>query len=89
MSAWAKRDPAECHSHFGPFAVDGHLQGQGIGTVLLADYCARIDARGELSYLETDKPENVRLYERHGWRVVDGAEVLGVPTWFMSRSAGR
>jgi GNAT superfamily N-acetyltransferase len=87
MATWAKRDPQERHSHFGPFAVDSHLQGQGIGTVLLTDHCGRLDARGELSYLETDKPENVRLYERHGFQVVDEAEVLGVPNWFMRRPA--
>src|SRR5436305_3748055 len=55
MSSWARRDPEDRHSHFGPFAVDSHLQGEGIGTVLLADYCASLDARGEMSYLETDK----------------------------------
>jgi GNAT superfamily N-acetyltransferase len=89
MASWAKRDPEERHSHFGPFAVDSHLQGQGFGTVLLTDYCARLDARGELSYLETDKPENVRLYERHGFDVVDEDEVLAVPNWFMRRPAAR
>jgi GNAT superfamily N-acetyltransferase len=87
MSAWARRDPQVHHSHFGPFAVDSHLQGQGIGTVMLSDYCARLDALRESSYLETDKPENVRLYERHGFQVVDEAEVLGVPNWFMRRPA--
>jgi GNAT superfamily N-acetyltransferase len=89
MATWAKRDPAERHSHFGPFAVDSHLQGQGFGTVLLTDYCARLDGAGEMSYLETDKPENVRLYERHGFDVVDEAVVLGVPNWFMRRPAAR
>jgi GNAT superfamily N-acetyltransferase len=85
MSDWASRDPDEPHSHFGPFAVDSHLQGQGIGTVLLEEYCKRLDAGGELGYLETDKAENVRLYERHGFQVVDQAEVMGVQNWFMRR----
>jgi GNAT superfamily N-acetyltransferase len=87
MSAWNKRDPRTPHSHFGPFAVDSHLQGQGIGTVMLADYCAHIDARGGPAYLETDKAENVRLYQRHGFELVDEADVLGVRNWFMSRPA--
>lgn len=87
MSAWSSRDPEEPHSHFGPFAVDTHLQGQGIGTVLLRDYCARVDAGGEVAYLETDRGENVRLYERHGFTIVDEADVLGVPNWFMRRPA--
>jgi hypothetical protein len=38
-----------------------------------------------LSYLETDKPENVRLYKRFGYHVTAEAEVLGVTSWFMTR----
>ena len=87
MSAWSARDPADPHSHFGPFAVDAHLQGHGIGTVLLKDYCASVDSRVDVAYLETDRAENVRLYERHGFAVVDQAEVLGLPNWFMRRAA--
>src|SRR4051812_55346 len=87
MSAWSARDPEDPHSHFGPFAVDPHLQGQGIGTVLLRDYCAGVDAGGEVAYLETDRAENVRLYERQGFAVVDQADVLGLPNWFMRRPA--
>jgi GNAT superfamily N-acetyltransferase len=90
MSAWSKRDPRTPHSHFGPFAVDSHLQGQGIGSVMLADYCAHVDEGGGPAYLETDKAENVRLYQRHGFELVDEADVLGMPNWFMSRPpAGR
>lgn len=85
MTAWASRDPSEPHSHFGPLAVDTHLQGQGIGTALLGEYCASLDARTTLGYLETDKPENVTLYERHGFAVVEQVDVLGVPNWFMRR----
>ena len=48
----------------------------------------RLDAAGEDSYLETDKPENVALYSRFGFEVIDQAEVLGVANWFMWRRAG-
>jgi ribosomal protein S18 acetylase RimI-like enzyme len=92
VSVWAARDPDEPHSHLGPLAVDAHLQGQGIGTMILRSYCERLDSSGELAYLETDKPENVRLYERHGFEVVGEAPVIGVSNWFMRRepsSAGR
>jgi GNAT superfamily N-acetyltransferase len=85
MGEWSARDPADPHSHFGPFAVDAHLQRQGIGSVLLAEYCKRFDSASRLGYLETDRPENVPLYERFGFRVVDEAEVIGVPNWFMRR----
>lgn len=85
MSAWARFDPARPHSHLGPVAVDPDLQGRGIGSRLLADYCQRLDQRRMLSYLETDKPENVRLYERFGYQVTADAVVIGVTSWFMTR----
>jgi GNAT superfamily N-acetyltransferase len=88
VAAWAAHDPSEPHSHLGPLAVDAHLQGRGIGTRILAEYCARLDRAGELGYLETDKPENVRLYERHGFRVIGEERVIGVPNWFMRREPG-
>jgi ribosomal protein S18 acetylase RimI-like enzyme len=85
LSAWRHHDPAEPHVHLGPLAVDRGLQGQGIGSILLAEHARRLDAAGALGYLETDKPENVRFYERQGYRVVAEAPVLGVPCWFMRR----
>ena len=36
-------------------------------------------------YLETDKPENVTLYERFGFKVTGEAKVFGVPNWFKWR----
>jgi GNAT superfamily N-acetyltransferase len=85
FGSWAERDPKELHSHFGPFAVDLDCQGRGIGSQLLARYCHEVDEAGVLAYLETDKPENVRLYERFGFAVTDAAEVIGVRNWFMRR----
>ena len=85
LSAWEQLDPPEPHSHLGPVAVDAHLQGQGIGSVLLSEYARRLDAAGEVGYLETDKPENVRFYERAGFVVTSQRDVIGVPNWFMRR----
>jgi GNAT superfamily N-acetyltransferase len=87
--AWGERDPDEPHVHLGPLAVDAHLQGQGIGSAVLAEYCRRLDAAGEIGYLETDKAENVAFYARQGFETVDQAEVLGVPNWFMRRRPRR
>lgn len=85
VTAWARQDPQREHSHLGPVGVDRDLQGRGIGSKLLADYCGRMDQAGMLSYLETDKPENVRLYRRFGYEVIAEAPVLGVTSWFMTR----
>jgi GNAT superfamily N-acetyltransferase len=88
VAAWAAHDPTEPHSHLGPLAVDAHLQGRGIGTRILVEYCDRLDRAGELAYLETDKAVNVRIYERHGFRVIAEERVIGVPNWFMRREPG-
>ena len=85
VGAWEKRDPEERHWHLGPVAVDAHLQGMGIGSKLMRVFCAQMDAAGEDAYLETDKPENVRFYERFGFEVVGEEDVLGVPNWYMAR----
>lgn len=82
---WEARDPDEPHVHLGPLAVDHQLQGRGVGSQILAEHCRRLDADGTMGYLETEKPENVRLYERFGYRVVGQAQVIGVPCWFMRR----
>jgi ribosomal protein S18 acetylase RimI-like enzyme len=85
ISFWAKRDPDEPHVHLGPVAVDVHLQGQGIGSLMMEQHCRQLDAAGEVGYLETDKLENVRFYERFGFEVVGEAPVIDVPNWFMRR----
>ena len=84
-SAWARRDPDEPHVHLGPFAVDAHLQGQGIGSLIMQEHCRRLDSAREVGYLETDKPENVRFYERFGFEVIGEQPVIAVPNWFMRR----
>jgi GNAT superfamily N-acetyltransferase len=88
FGAWAARDPDEPHSHLGPLAVDAPLQGRGIGAEIMGEYTRRLDEAGELGYLETDRPENVPFYERHGFEVVGEEPVLDVPNWFMSREPG-
>ena len=85
-SAWARRDPDEPHSHLGPVAVDDGIKGRGIGTRLMEAYCRHIDEAHLAAYLETETPRNVRFYERFGFEVVDRADVLGNPNWFMWRS---
>jgi len=85
VGEWARRDRSEPHWHLGPVAVDSHLQGQGIGAAMLAQFCARVNDCDALSYLETDKSDNVRFYQKLGFRVIEEAAVLGIHNWFMSR----
>lgn len=88
LNDWEQRDPDSPHAHYGPFGVEPALQGRGVGSLVMAEYTRRLDAAGEDSYLETDKPENVALYSRFGFEVIDEAEVLGAANWFMWRGAG-
>lgn len=85
LGTWSNHDSPERHYHFGPIGVDAHLQGQGIGSELMRDFCARMDAANEIAYLETDKEINVGFYERFGFEVIGTAQVIGVPNWFMLR----
>lgn len=85
LSRWQRHHPREPHWHLGPVAVEPELQGRGIGGSMMERFVEVVD--GDAAYLETDKPENVRFYERFGFEVVDEAEVLGVPNWFMWRAA--
>ncbi len=85
LGLWTRRDPVERHWHLGPLAVDAHLRGMGVGSLLMRVFCARMDAAREGAYLETDKAINVRFYERFGFEVVGKEEALGVTNWFMLR----
>ncbi len=89
LDVWEKHDPEERHWHLGPLAVDAPLQGMGVGSRLMQVFSAQMDAAREDAYLETDKPENVRFYERFGYRVVCEQEVLGVTNYFMLRRPER
>jgi ribosomal protein S18 acetylase RimI-like enzyme len=91
VTTWGDHHPESAHSHLGPVAVQLDLQGRGIGSKMLAEYAARLDAADEDAYLETDKPENVRLYERFGFKTISEGPVLDVPNWFMwrDRASGR
>ncbi len=86
LGAWSKLHPEGRHWHLGPIAVDAGLQRRGVGSLLMEVCRAQMDAAGEVAYLETDKPGNVRFYERFGFEVVGEQDVLGVPNWFMRRA---
>lgn len=85
LDEWSRRDPRVPHWHFGPFAVDAQAQRRGIGSIMLGTFCARMDRQKALAFLETDKPENVRFYEKFGFVTTSEALVLDTPNWFMQR----
>jgi ribosomal protein S18 acetylase RimI-like enzyme len=87
ISATQARDLVQPHWHLGPVAVVTDRRGQGIGSQMLREFCARMDERGEIAFLETDKPESVRFYARCGFLVSEQGQILGTPNWWMHRPA--
>jgi len=82
---WEQHDPTEPHIHLGPVGVLPEFQGRGIGRGLMARFCTGVDLKGKPAFLETDRPENVRFYEKSGFRLVDEVRLFAVPIFFMRR----
>jgi len=84
---WAKHDPVEQHWHLGPIGVLPTHQGLGIGSLLMEGFCKEVDACMAKAYLETDLDENVRFYEKFGFKVVSESEIFGVRNRYMLRES--
>jgi len=67
--------------------VGSQHQGKGFGGRLLRAIIAESERNGHHLYLETETEENVRLYERFGFRVVKKLMLPGLelPMWEMER----
>jgi ribosomal protein S18 acetylase RimI-like enzyme len=61
--------PGEPHYYLSLLATDPDHAGRRLGTALLADNLARIDAAGAAAFLETTNPANLPLYQRFGFRL--------------------
>lgn len=82
-----KHHPTHEKHYYLPFVgVDPAHQGLGIGSLLLRPVLQRCDAEGEGAYLEATSPDNRRLYERHGFAVIDEVRLPSGPAlWPMWR----
>jgi ribosomal protein S18 acetylase RimI-like enzyme len=61
-------------------------QGRGLGSALLAQVLARVDADGMPAYLESSSERNLALYGRHGFEIIDEVAIPGGPRiWPMWR----
>jgi GNAT superfamily N-acetyltransferase len=87
--------PPEDHWYLQLLATHPDWQRQGLGAALMAAQFERADSEGLACYLETETPENVAYYRRHGFDVrtewdVDPDGTLGSPgphMWGMLRPA--
>ncbi|MEP6759236.1 MAG: GNAT family N-acetyltransferase [Actinomycetota bacterium] len=66
-------------------AVDASARGRGHGTRLIEHGLARAHAERLPAFLETSRPDNVALYERFGFQVVEEliAPAGGPAIWFL------
>jgi len=85
FARWCHLDPDEPHLHLGPIGVAPQAQRQGVGTALMRCYLDHLRRESLPGYLETDKPENINFYEKFGFVVEHEEELIGTPTWYMSR----
>ncbi|MEO1657942.1 MAG: GNAT family N-acetyltransferase [Pseudomonadota bacterium] len=67
--------PKEPFLYLFAIGVDPSAQGQGLGSLLIKDGLRLADAEGMPAYLESSKRENIPLYERHGFEVVEEARI--------------
>lgn len=77
--------PAEPHAYLDVVGVAPAAWRTGVGSALLADWLARVDADGVPSYLETDRSENRTFYRRAGFETIAEECILGVRVWRMWR----
>ncbi len=82
---WGLHDPNKPHWHVDPIGVLPERQGQGIGQKLMAYYCQHVDSQNMAAYHETDQPQNVRFYEKFGYKTVETEPIFGVTNWFLWR----
>ena len=61
--------PPEPYFYLAFVGVAPRFQGTGLGTALLENTLARVDAAGMPAFLENSNPRNIKLYERFGFRV--------------------
>ena len=78
------------HIHLLIMGVSQEFQGKGFGGKLLRALIEKAETERKPIYLETQKEENVSLYEKYGFSVnkkVILPEPLNLPMWLMVRDA--
>jgi ribosomal protein S18 acetylase RimI-like enzyme len=63
--------PTDRHWYLFTIGTDPDRQGRGVGSALLRTVLAHIDEEGDPAFLESSKEQNVPLYARFGFKVMD------------------
>ncbi len=78
--------PSEPHWYLPLIGVDPTREAKGYGSALLKHALAQCDDEKQLAYLESSKPSNLPLYERHGFEILGTIQVRSSPPiWPMAR----
>jgi ribosomal protein S18 acetylase RimI-like enzyme len=84
MEARHPHDPP--HWYLFILGTEPAAQGRGLGSALLAQVLAGVDADGMPAYLESSSERNLALYGRHGFEVTSEVVIPGGPRiWPMWR----
>ena len=70
LQQMARHHPEEPHWYLPLIGVDPSQQRKGYGGALLRPALARCDHDRSIAYLESSNPQNIPLYERHGFEVI-------------------
>jgi ribosomal protein S18 acetylase RimI-like enzyme len=81
----AAMHPTEPHAHLVFLGVPPRAQGQGIGSAILKQTLAPLDAAGTTAYLECSTARNAALYQRHGFEITGEFDLPGLHMWAMTR----
>ena len=81
-----KEHPSAPHYYLLALGVEPELQGEGIGTQLMAPVLEKADRERMPAYLESSKEKNLPLYERNGFKVTKEHTIKDGPKiWLMWR----
>ena len=82
--------PSEPHWYLPLIGVDPARQGQGVGSALMRHALAACDRDKLPAYLESTNPQNIPLYERHGFQLLGTIQAGSSPPLFpMLRPSSR
>ncbi|GAM99257.1 GCN5-related N-acetyltransferase [alpha proteobacterium U9-1i] len=81
----ASKHPREPHAHLVFLGVAPAFQGRGVGSAILKETLAPLDANGVTAYLECTTARNAALYARHGFEVTGEFDLPGLHMWTMTR----
>jgi ribosomal protein S18 acetylase RimI-like enzyme len=74
--------PKEPHWYLPLLGVDPFYHGKGFGSALLQHALAKCDQDSEFAYLESSNPQNIPLYERHGFELLGTIRINTSPSIF-------